>query len=202
MTSCESQIARRYPQQLNLPARFRCTRGVRPAESEALGNPRAEASLDEHAFEALVAPHLPVLMAIARRLVGSDEAKDVVQESLLRAWRRWSTYDASKGTERAWLAAIVVNRARRHRHYLHGSQAQGLLENANDVAHESDHAERLAIETAIRSLPRRQREVVVLYYLADLSVEDTARSLGLRQGTVKAHLSGARTKLRTALETL
>jgi RNA polymerase sigma factor (sigma-70 family) len=59
---------------------------------------------------------------------------------------------------------------------------------------------RLLIEGVVRSLPRRQREVVALFYLADLSVEQTAQALGLRPGSVKAHLAAARATLRAEME--
>jgi RNA polymerase sigma-70 factor (ECF subfamily) len=150
-------------------------------------------------FDALVAPHAAVLMAIAGRLVGADEAADIVQEALLRAWRRWSTFDPAKGTLRAWLAAITVDRARRHR----GSARKNVrtLGDLPDLpVQDIDHAQRLVIEGVVRSLPPRQREVVVLFYLADLSIDQTALALGLRPGSVKAHLAAARTKLRAALE--
>jgi RNA polymerase sigma factor (sigma-70 family) len=78
-----------------------------------------------------------------------------------------------------------------------------LLDDVSDRhAHETDREHRLLVEGVVRSLPRRQREVVVLFYLADLSVEQTARALGLRPGSVKAHLAAARTNLRTEMENL
>jgi RNA polymerase sigma-70 factor (ECF subfamily) len=61
-------------------------------------------------------------------------------------------------------------------------------------------ATRLDIESAIRRLPRRQRQVVVLHYLADLSVAEVGQVLGLEPGTIKAHLSAARRRLSILLE--
>jgi len=151
-------------------------------------------------FDALVAPHTAVLTAIAARLVGIDEAADVVQEALLRSWRRWSTFDPAKGTLRAWLAAITVDRARRHRRGLARADLRTLTDLPDVPVRDTDHAQRLVIEAVIRSLPRRQREVVVVFYLADLSVEQTALALGMRPGSVKAHLAAARARLKTALE--
>lgn len=62
--------------------------------------------------------------------------------------------------------------------------------------------ERLDVDAAIRALPRRQREVVTLYYLADLSVTDVAAVLGISAGTVKSQLSDARARLRASLQEL
>jgi DNA-directed RNA polymerase specialized sigma24 family protein len=58
-------------------------------------------------FAAWVQPHLPAMARLAARLVAPLARDDVVQESLLRAWRRHSTYDPSKGSELGWLLAIV-----------------------------------------------------------------------------------------------
>ena len=161
--------------------------------------PVGAAAIGAREFEELVAPHALVLTAIAARLVGTDDANDVVQDALLRAWRRRSTFDPNKGTVRAWLAAIVVDRARRHRHRrLRGPVVLGDFHEHPVV--ESDREDRLMVEAVIRSLPRRQREVTVLFYLADLSVEQTAVALGLRPGSVKAHLAAARATLKAKME--
>jgi RNA polymerase sigma-70 factor, ECF subfamily len=173
---------------------------VRIVEPTPQGPLPLDAALSEGEFEDLVATHIVVLTAIASRLVGGKDAGDVVQEALLRAWRRWSTFDPNRGTLRAWLAAIVVDRGRRHRHRLARSDTSGGLDISGRPAPEVDPAQRLVIEGAVRSLPRRQREVVVLFYLADLSVEQTAQTLGLRPGTVKAHLAAARARLKSEME--
>src|SRR5689334_22235968 len=66
-------------------------------------------------FDAFARPHLPVLHRYAARLVGPSDADDVVQEALVRAWRRRSTYDERRGAPLPWLLAIVRDRAGRHR---------------------------------------------------------------------------------------
>jgi len=57
----------------------------------------------------------------------------------------------------------------------------------------------MAIISVVRSLPARQREVVVLRFFADLSVSETAAAIGASEGTVKTHTSRALTALREAL---
>jgi RNA polymerase sigma factor (sigma-70 family) len=61
---------------------------------------------------------------------------------------------------------------------------------------EPDVAERLAVREALLTLPARQRAVLVLRYLEDLSVEETAEALGCRPGTVASQASRALAKLR------
>jgi RNA polymerase sigma factor (sigma-70 family) len=60
--------------------------------------------------------------------------------------------------------------------------------------------DRDALRGALADLPRRQREVMVLRFFADLSVAETAEALRMSEGTVKAHTSRAVTRLRQALK--
>src|SRR5206468_5844116 len=66
-------------------------------------------------FTAWVRPHIGAMANLASRMVGATDRDDVVQESLTRAWRRWSTFRPERGTPRAWLLAIVADRCRRSR---------------------------------------------------------------------------------------
>ena len=69
-----------------------------------------------------------------------------------------------------------------------------------DLPHETSHDDRLTLLASLRRLPTQQRAVVVLRYWDDLSVDDTARALGLSQGTVKSHASRGLAALRQHLE--
>ena len=66
-------------------------------------------------FARWVEPHLVVLARYAGRQVAPSDRDDVVQEALIRAWQRWSTYDERRGTPVAWLIGILADRCRRHR---------------------------------------------------------------------------------------
>ena len=150
---------------------------------------------DPSDFAAWVGPHVAVMTACAAQQVGRSDADDVVQEALIRAWRRRSTFDPTKGSARAWLIAVLYDRARRHR-----VRARPRIDDvgrSESVAHSAD---RVDIDRAVARLPRRQREVVVLHYLADLAVHEVATVLGISDGTVKSQLSDARGRLRAELE--
>src|SRR5258705_13066333 len=70
---------------------------------------RGLAGLDEQTFSALVEPHRRALQTHCYRLLGSlQEAEELVQETMLRAWRRRATY-AGRGPLRAWLYKIATN---------------------------------------------------------------------------------------------
>jgi len=150
-------------------------------------------------FGAWVAPHLPALTALAVHQVGADAAEDVVQETLVRAWRRRETYDPMRGTPRAWLVGVLLDRARRHR--VRRPRPTQMIEDDHEQPPPPDTATRIDVERAVGQLPARQRQLVALHYLADLPVADVAALLGLSEGAVKAQLHDARGKLRRLLET-
>ena len=146
-------------------------------------------------FADWVKPHLTVLRVLADRQVGPATGADVVQEALVRAWQRRDSFDPDRGTVRAWLVAILLDRARRHRlrHFgPHPAVAAGVVEAPN--------ADRVDVERAVARLPRRQRQVITLHYLADLSVAEVAAVLGVSESSVKTHLGAARSALRARLE--
>jgi RNA polymerase sigma-70 factor (ECF subfamily) len=73
---------------------------------------RIGVTTDADEFRAWVQPHLVAMARLAARLTTSHDADDVVQEALVRAWRRRESYDSGRGTPQAWLLAIVADRAR------------------------------------------------------------------------------------------
>jgi RNA polymerase sigma-70 factor (ECF subfamily) len=152
-------------------------------------------------FAAWVAPHLSALTAVATHQLGRNDAADVVQETLLRAWRRWNTYRPDRGSPRAWLLAILGDQLRRYRMR---RRPRGEVFVADDSSAwpviSAETGPRLDLERAVRQLPKRQQQVVVLHYLADLGVQEVAGLLGISDGSVKSHLSAARDALRIALE--
>lgn len=122
-------------------------------------------------------------------------AEDAVQEAFLRAYDRW---DSVRRHDRphAWVIRVALNVAtswwRRHRR---GQASPPDRPAPPDVRPMDAQLVRLVWE-----LPKRQRQVVALRVLADLSVTDTAQALGIADGTVKATLHRALRRLRDALE--
>ncbi|WP_196073350.1 RNA polymerase sigma factor [Nakamurella alba] len=149
---------------------------------------------EDPAFAAWVRPHLAVLSGLAVREVGPADAEDLVQETLLRAWQRRSSYRATRGSERTFLVMILLDKARRARTRAHRDPDQPLVHTGPVDADGVD------LERAIAALPDRQRQVVTLHYLADLPVQDVARLLGISPGSVKSSLFDARAALRPLLE--
>jgi RNA polymerase sigma-70 factor (ECF subfamily) len=158
-------------------------------------------------FENVVLPHLDAAYRLARWLVASEQdAEDVVQEACLRALRYFRTF--SGGNSRAWFLRIVRNTS-----YGWHSHARNT---AIDVFDEEQHSattptidpETLAlraadvalIEHAMRDLPARFRELLVLRELEGLSYQELANVLGIPIGSVMSGLSRARQAFRSALE--
>lgn len=121
------------------------------------------------------------------------EAHDHVQEAFIRAWARWERVGEMDDPE-AWVRRVAyhlaVSRWRRARRLVFGSRT--------DVEVEWDE-EQLAVLDALRTLPRREREAVVLHHLVGLPVDAVAAELGAPSGTVKSWLSRGRAHLATAL---
>lgn len=111
------------------------------------------------------------------------EAEEVAQESLAKAWSRWSTVRAHA---EQWVATVAANQAidawRRR-------QRTGRLDAGEPVTPEHVVELRVSLVEALRRLPRRQREVVVLRYLVDLPEVAVAEALSITVGTVKSHCS-------------
>ena len=144
-------------------------------------------------FASFADPHRAAMVRLARRLCAAD-ADDVVQDALVRAWRKRHLYDASRGSAQAWLLAIVAEESRRTRRRRRVTSE--LVDRAvADPPREGD----LDLERALRRLAPRQRLAVELHYFLGLPVAETAAVMDCAEGTVKSTLSDARRVLRDQL---
>ena len=163
---------------------------------------------DEAAFERYVLPEVEVLLRVARSMTrNAADAEDLVQDTMLRAFRGISRFDGRY--PRAWLLTILrnahVNRNRRRRPELLRDADAGtsLLETQTPY----DSAEAVAVgqtfdhvvEDALARLPERYRRVVELVDMEGLSYRGAAESLGVPLGTVMSRLHRARRRIRDQL---
>lgn len=156
---------------------------------------------DAHAvgdFRDWVQPHLLAMARLAARLTSAADSDDIVQEALVRAWRRRDSYDAGRGSAQSWLLAIVADRCRRHRSRNRHPETTQLIDIGAAPATDVDRS--LDIERAIGRLSRRQRLAVELHYYVGLSVAEAAAVMQCSEGTVKSTLSDARKRLLPALQ--
>lgn len=148
--------------------------------------------------------HAGALWSYCVRLTGQDRARaeDVAQETLLRAWRNLDVLDEGHGSVRAWLFTVARNlviddwRARRH----HREVTVADVPERGSV----DAAEQLlqgwvVTEAVTRLSPDHQAVLVECYYQGH-SVAETARRLGVPEGTVKSRTHYALRALRLILE--
>ena len=166
------------------------------------GTARAEWSPDRAVIE-LYSEHYRALVRLAALLVrDTPTAEEVVQDSFVAMHGGWQRL---RDTEKAlaYLRQAVVNRSRsvlRHRTVVDKN-----LQKAPPDMPSAEHGalvllERSAGVAALRGLPDRQREAIVLRYYADLSEAEIATAMGISRGAVKSHTARGMTALRAALE--
>ncbi|RSF01299.1 RNA polymerase sigma factor [Achromobacter aegrifaciens] len=137
--------------------------------------------------EALILACIPSLRRYARGLTGDPHrADDLVQDTLERAWSRYSRWQR-RGELRA------SNRRAEQ-------TAPGELPDAPVRATQTDHLEVRDLDRCLQALPAEQREVLLLICVEDLSYQDTARILDVPMGTVMSRLSRAREKLGALMQ--
>jgi len=126
-------------------------------------------------------------------------AEEAAQEALTRALRRWHQVRALDRPA-AWLYVVAMNHVRdRWRRERREPRWDTELE-TSVIDPTGGVTTVLSVREAITTLPARQREAVVLRYLADLTLADVAEAMGCALGTVKATLHQALGSLRVELE--
>ena len=157
-------------------------------------------------IEILFRRQYPVLLRIAYALLGTREgAEDAVQDAFVSLHRHWRALRDPEAAE-AYVRAAVLNRCRsrirtRVRDALWARNDRTDLPyvvGSDEVVVSREDADRVG--AALRRLPRRQREVVTCRYLLELSVAETAETLGISGGAVKRHAHRGLRTLHTALE--
>jgi RNA polymerase sigma-70 factor (sigma-E family) len=157
----------------------------------------------EHAVIELYSTHYRALVRLAAMLVrDTPTAEEVVQDAFIAMHDGWHRL---KDTEKAlaYLRQAVVNKSRsvlRHRMVVEKN-----LQQAPPDMPSAEHGafvllERSEVAAALRDLPERQREAIVLRYYLDLSEAEIAAMMGISRGAVKSHTSRGMAALRTALE--
>ena len=124
------------------------------------------------------------------------DAQDIAQEAFARAWQRWSAVRDCDSPE-AWVRRVATNLAAsrwRRIRVARAAAGQPAHQQAPEVSTDT-----VALVCGLRTLPERQRTVLVLHYMCDLSVDEIAAELGCPSGSVKSWLSRGRTALADAV---
>ena len=147
--------------------------------------------------------HYQPLVGLARLLVDDQgQAEDIVQEAFARAYASWPRL-RDRDDPLPYVRSAVVNLARgglRRRRTARRTRLTPLPDAASAESTAAARERTRVVATAVRGLPRRQRECVVLRYYLDCSTIETATTLGISEGSVKQHLHRALGALGQVLE--
>lgn len=149
------------------------------------------------------------LLRYAAQRVGPDAAEDVVAQAFLVAHEHRHRYDPARSPMLPWLYGICTNIIRKHRRLevrrlramTRAATATGHIDSPS---HESVDAKRTVAKLAgvLAAMPRRQRDVLLLYAVAELEYAEIAIALGIPLGSVRSALHRARVKVRAAIHNL
>ena len=161
--------------------------------------------------------HAPMLLALARRILGSTaDAEEVLQEVFLHVWNQSGRYDPARSSVATWLVLLTRSRAidrLRHRQVVERTHepahAAGAADGADlprDTSPDGPDAvfireRRERVRRELDSLPPEQRQVLEMAFYDGLSQSEIAARAGLPLGTVKTRTLLAMKKLRNALRT-
>ena len=157
------------------------------------------------AFAILVDRYRAPIVRLAYRLThDADEAKDIAQDSFLRAYNRLGEFHPDRPFAR-WLFVIARNasldsirRRRRATAYAAIEEFGPMAPGPEELALRNDEASR--VHTALEALPEKYRDVLDLYYVRGLLYREIALELEIPIGTVKTYISRAKRRLRSELD--
>lgn len=150
------------------------------------------------------------IRAIIKKMTGSYN-EDIEQEVYIKTWRSFSSYQ-EKGKLSQWIGTITANvcrdyfKSKQTRQENLGESDEELIENiADNINPESlldAKTRQKIILKAVNSLPKKMREVIIYCEYEELSIAQTAKKLGVAEGTVKSRLFNARKILAEVLKPL
>jgi RNA polymerase sigma-70 factor (ECF subfamily) len=195
-----------------IPAPGRDTRGRRPRwpgpglGRDAAGRDTVPGGLapDDRAIAELYRQYWSPLMAFVLRLNAGDrqQAEDIVQETMLRAWRQGGKLDHSAASLMPWLATVarrIVIDEQRKKDARPAEAGDDKLERASVTDLTDDVLRTVIVTDALRALSPSHREVLNATILSDRTVNEAAEVLGIPVGTVKSRVYYALRALRLVL---
>lgn len=160
---------------------------------------------DDALIRAVYQQHGQAVLAYVTKLTGDRAAaEDVLQETLVRAWRHPQVLVNGQGSVRGWLlrvaGRIVVDRARAR-----AARPREVAESPAQPPMERDHADQvidsMEVFEALQKLSEEHREVIVQLYFRGASLREASTALGVPEGTVKSRSYHALHALRKSLAT-
>jgi len=169
--------------------------------------------VDTAAFESLYDRYSSTLYALLLRILANPEdAQEVLQEAFVKAWTNAKMFDASRGSEIAWLISIArsrgIDRLRSRRIRVDRendavreiSIRSSFVESTTGADKAVQSQESSAVRSALSELPDAQRAALELAYFEGLSQSEIAAKLGEPLGTIKTRMQLGMKKLRERLQ--
>ena len=165
---------------------------------------RAVAAGEEGAIGELYDRYAGVLLAVARRMLGSSqEAEDLVHDVFVEAWRHALRYDPARASVRTWLLVRCRSRALDRIRSPRRSRRTDLRDmperRSGPEADPARHVERVRVRARVVALAPRYRVLIEKAYFGGLSAREIAEQEGLPLGTVKSRIAAAMRALRSAM---
>ena len=157
--------------------------------------------MERDAFLCLAGKYKDTIFRVALNMLASPhEAEDAVQETFLKVYRRMGTF-RGESSEKTWIMRIAVNTCRdmNRSGWFRFVDRRVTPETLPEQAVQTDESDRDLV-AAVTKLPRRLREVILLYYYQSMNVNEIADALGISQSAVSARLKRGREKLKKLLE--
>src|SRR5262245_43521840 len=154
----------------------------------------------DRAFEVLLQRYQHKVFRLVYSLLRNPSgAEEVTQDVFLKVWQALAGYDG-RASLSTWVYTIARNTSIPHLRAESSRKTLSLDEVPEPLAADEPVLSRIEIERLVASLPEEQRQVVMLFYLQERSIEDVAVMLDLPEGTVKSYLHRARKSMATTME--
>jgi RNA polymerase sigma-70 factor, ECF subfamily len=170
---------------------------------------RIAASKDRVAFASLFDHYAPrVKSFMMRKGASSEQAEDLVQETMIAVWSKAGMYVADRGSVTTWIFTIArnlrIDRLRREKTSLYSDIDDYDAESLD--AQQDDALSRLQedgyVAKALAQIPEEQRQLLILSYVEDLPQSEIATRLQIPLGTVKSRMRLAYRRMKKLLETV
>jgi RNA polymerase sigma-70 factor, ECF subfamily len=180
-----------------------------PMEDERSLLQRVANGRDREAFAKLFDLYAPrVKSFMMRKGASSEQAEDLVQETMIAVWSKAGLYVGERGSVTTWIFTIArnlrIDRLRREKTSMYTD-----LENFEAESEETPADEALGrlqedgqVARALAQIPPEQRELLILSYVDDLPQSEIAKRLRIPLGTVKSRMRLAYRRMKTLLETV
>lgn len=166
---------------------------------------------DRDAFAELYDRHAPLVLGLLTRMLGREEAEEVLQEAFLQAWRQAARYRAELAAPRGWLVTIARSRAldrlrsrrtRETREETVGRERPLAVDAAATSAAAEERESRERVRAALAGIPVEQRRCIELAFYEGLTHSEIAARLDAPLGTVKSRILLGMNRLRQSLGAL